>query len=74
MKKIAKDEEKAILFSPHITTDIGKIADKVMYIVNGEAKLFEKMEIIKSKYSNVSEKEILLEDILFGLTGYEYND
>lgn len=53
---------KSILFSSHITSDLDKIADRVIYMINGHIELDEKTEVLKERYENV-------EEVLFALSG-----
>ena len=53
-RELIQDENKSILFSSHITTDIEQIADYITYVVNGKIvfsetkdSVFEKHAIIK---------------------------
>lgn len=69
LKEIISDEEKSILFSTHITTDLDKIADYITLIDNGEVILsdikddvLENYKLIKGDYSTLdsNQKEILI--------------
>lgn len=62
-----KREGKAVLLSSHITGDLEKIADRIIYIVEGRILLNEKKEILQKKYSS-------LEDVLFSLSQEENNE
>lgn len=50
-----KKEGKAILLSSHITSDLEKIADRIIYIAEGRLILDEKKEKISEEYSSVEE-------------------
>ncbi len=39
LRKLKHEEQKTILFSSHITSDIDKIGDRVMYMVDGKLVL-----------------------------------
>lgn len=53
--KEIKQEGKGILFSTHITTDLEKIADRLIYLVDGRIVVDETMEKIKEKYGSAEE-------------------
>lgn len=57
---LAKNENKAILISSHITEDIEMIADNVIYIDNGKIVLNEKKDKIKNRFFKILEKDIEL--------------
>jgi len=50
-----KKEGKAILLSSHITSDLEKIADRIIYIADGRLILDEKKEALNEEYSSVEE-------------------
>lgn len=75
---LAKDEEITIFFSSHITEDIEKIADNVIYINNGSIILDEtKNEInkrfIKIHMNDVEKIDIANREIIYN-KGIEKND
>ena len=39
LEHLAKDEEKTVIISSHITSDLEKIADRIIYIVSGKIEL-----------------------------------
>ncbi len=47
---LVKDHEIAILFSTHITSDLDKCADHIVYIHNGEIKFTGKKDDLINKY------------------------
>ncbi|MCL2574984.1 MAG: ABC transporter ATP-binding protein [Defluviitaleaceae bacterium] len=59
------DKTKSVLFSTHITSDLEKIADDVVFLVNGEIRLNDKKDNIIRKFSNDELKT--LDDIIIHL-------
>ena len=71
LKEVILDENKSILFSTHITTDLDKIADYITLIDKGEIilsdvkdDLLENHKIIKGDYSTLKD---LQKEVLIGL-------
>ncbi|WP_444659475.1 ABC transporter ATP-binding protein [Caproiciproducens sp. R2] len=67
-RQLVKDEERSILFSTHITSDLEKCADDITYIKDGELlKSAEKSVFIRS-FQNLREpgenRELSLEEIM----------
>ncbi|WP_078392672.1 ABC transporter ATP-binding protein [Shouchella patagoniensis] len=50
LAEVIQDEEKAIFFSTHITTDLEKIADYITFIYNGEMVFSEDKETIQEHH------------------------
>lgn len=53
LENLCKTEKVTILFSSHITEDIEKIGERVIYIDNGVILLNEEKEKIKSEYIKI---------------------
>lgn len=67
---ILEDEERSILLSSHITSDLEHIADYIIFISNGEVKLNKETEYLLENYgvAKVTEEEyqkISKEDYLY---------
>ena len=63
LSEIMLSEEKSILFSTHITSDLDRVADRVIFIENGELlcslwkdEIQEKWRIVKSRENFVTEE------------------
>ena len=56
---------RSVLFSTHITSDLEKVADSIVFLVNGKIHLDDKMENIISNFSNEELKT--LDDIIIHL-------
>ena len=79
LRDYIEDEEKGVIFSSHITSDIEKIADYITYINNGKIiftgekdEFLEKYCIIKGGKEDITEsqkKEII--DLRIHSTGFE---
>lgn len=50
---IVEDENKAILFSTHITSDLEKVADKIIYIRNGKICVSSSQKELKNRYKKI---------------------
>lgn len=48
------DEGKTILFSTHITSDLDKCADQIVYIKKGEIIFDDTMKVFESEYKEIS--------------------
>ncbi|SKA78166.1 ABC-2 type transport system ATP-binding protein [Caloramator quimbayensis] len=71
---IIQDENKGVLFSTHITSDLEKIADYITFINNGEILFSVEKDIIMDNYGMVKgDKEILREDIKKEFVGIKYS-
>lgn len=53
LSHLAKDENKGVIISSHITSDLEKIADRIVYLVDGKVELDEKVNRIREKYIKV---------------------
>ncbi|MBB6216878.1 ABC-2 type transport system ATP-binding protein [Anaerosolibacter carboniphilus] len=64
LAELMQDENKAILFSTHITTDLDKIADYITFIHDGEIIFSEEKDTIFEEYCIVKGgKDLLDQDI-----------
>ena len=54
LEHLAKDEEKTVIISSHITSDLEKIADRIIYIVSGKIELDDDIASIRSEYVKVN--------------------
>jgi len=50
LDNLAKRENKAVIISSHITSDLEKIAKRVIYIVDGKIELDESVEAVQKRY------------------------
>lgn len=64
-----RDEGKTILFSTHLTSDLDKCADDVVYIRNGKIFADEPLDAFKEKYKIVVVKNDENKDILVEADG-----
>jgi len=72
MSQIMLDEEKTMLFSTHITSDLERIADYITLIHNGEIIFSSPLDNILQNWGIVkSEKDLLDKTEIPGLVGYE---
>lgn len=72
--ELLQDENKSILFSTHITTDLDKIADYVTFINKGQIVFSESKDAIIERYGIVKgEKELLDKDIKKEFLGIREN-
>lgn len=53
LRKLKKEEQKTILFSSHITSDIDKIGDRVLYMVEGKLVLDKGIEEIREDFIKI---------------------
>lgn len=64
LSEVIQDEEKAVFFSTHITTDLEQIADYITFIYNGKIIFSENKDTIMEQYYLVrGPKELLDGDI-----------
>jgi len=75
---IVQDEEKTILFSTHITSDLDKIADYITYIHNGKIvfskerdQIYENYYLIKGSLEKLKNQEKLFIGIKKNKYGFE---
>ncbi|PNT92658.1 ABC transporter ATP-binding protein [Clostridium thermosuccinogenes] len=74
LSEVIQDENKAVFFSTHITSDLDKIADYVTLIHNGEILFSESKDDILSNYGMVKGgKEILGKDASRDFVGVRQN-
>ncbi len=72
--EIVKDGEKSIIFSTHITSDLDKCADYILYIKNGEIIAnTSKEELIDSHILIAGKKDDLTDGLKSRLIGYKIN-
>lgn len=57
LKDVARKDNTSILFSSHITEDIEKIADRVIFINNGGIVLQGKKQEIKKRYVQLNQEQ-----------------
>lgn len=77
LSQIIQDEEKAVFFSTHITSDLDKIADYITFINDGKLIFSEEKDIIFDEYAIVKGKNELLnnnelKNMLIGLKENAY--
>lgn len=71
---LMQDENKGILFSTHITTDLDKIADYITFINNGEIIFSEQKDALLESYAIIKgSNEILDKDIMKEFVGVKEN-
>lgn len=58
LQGIAQDDNIPVLMSSHITEDLEKIADKIIYIDSGRILLEDSVENIKKNYYRINEEEL----------------
>ena len=58
LQGIAQDDNIPVLMSSHITEDLEKIADKIIYIDSGRILLEDLVENIKKNYYRINEEEL----------------
>ncbi|ASA21697.1 ABC transporter ATP-binding protein [Paenibacillus donghaensis] len=65
-----QDENKSILFSTHNTTDLGRIADYIVFVNDGKLVFDEMKDVLPEKYMLVKGgKELLDRDVRAWFTG-----
>jgi ABC-2 type transport system ATP-binding protein len=62
--ELLQDEQKSVLFSTHITSDLDRIADYITFINQGEIVFSEQRGIILEKYGLVRGSSELLNDTI----------
>lgn len=60
--ELLQDEQKSVLFSTHITSDLDRVADYINFINQGEIVFSEQRDIILEKYGLVRGSSELLDD------------
>lgn len=74
LSEIIQDENKGILFSTHITTDLDKIADYITFINDGEIVFSKQKDSLLENYGVVKgSKELLDKDIKKEFIGIKEN-
>lgn len=64
-REYVNEEEHSILLSSHITSDLEKIADDVVFINGGKIVLAgNKREILENNYPDIDKEQVSLEDIM----------
>ena len=58
LRCVAKEKNTSVLFSSHITEDIEKIADRVIFINNGRIVLQGDKKEIKKKYVKLNQATV----------------
>ena len=58
LQGIAQEDNIPVLMSSHITEDLEKIADKIIYIDSGRILLEDSVENIKKNYYRINEEEL----------------
>ncbi len=72
--KIVADGKRSILFSTHITSDLDKCADYIVYIQNGRVIMNADRETVLDNFRLVSgARKQLTDDVKENLIGYEIN-
>jgi ABC-2 type transport system ATP-binding protein len=75
LQEFMTDENRGILFSSHITSDLDKIADYVCFINEGEIVLKSSREELLEKYAMVKgERKLLNEELSRDLVGLKVSD
>ncbi|MGB4505309.1 MAG: ABC transporter ATP-binding protein [Syntrophaceticus sp.] len=74
LAEIIQDENKSILFSTHLTTDLDKIADYITFINRGELVFSEAKDTIMERYALVKgDNELLDEELKREFVGINQN-
>lgn len=60
LRCVAKEKNTSVLFSSHITEDIEKIADRVIFINNGRIVLQGDKKEIKKKYVKLNQQQYVI--------------
>ena len=60
LRCVAKEKNASVLFSSHITEDIEKIADRVIFINNGRIVLQGNKKEIKKKYVKLNQQQYVI--------------
>ncbi len=61
--EFTRDEEKSILISSHIVSDLEKVCDYIAFLHKGKLMMFEEKDLILEKYGILKLKEDELKDI-----------
>ncbi len=73
LREFIQDENRAVLFSTHITSDLENVADFVTYINRGEVVFSEDKDILLQKYCIIKGDKSLLEKVKDKLISYKEN-
>lgn len=74
LRDLIQDENKAVLFSTHITTDLDKVADYITFINNGQIVFSQAKDTVIDSYCVVKgSKEFLAEDVKQHFVGIREN-
>ncbi len=73
LREFIQDENKAVLFSTHITSDLENVADYVTYINRGELIFSEEKDTLLQKYCIIKGDKSLLEEVKDKLISYKEN-
>ena len=69
LREIASDKERAVLISSHITDDLERIADNLVYMINGRIVLFSDKDSLLAEWKRVRyTPDALDEDTISALT------
>lgn len=75
LRDLLQDENKGVLFSTHITTDLDKVADYITFINKGEMVLTGAKDEIMERYGLVKgSKDLLDRDVRQEFTGIRENN
>ncbi|AKI97980.1 ABC transporter ATP-binding protein [Kosmotoga pacifica] len=66
MRNIAEDEKRSVLISSHITEDIDRIADYVMYLLDGKIILYSEKDTLLAEWKRIHYADGVLPDHLQG--------
>lgn len=72
-QELVEDGEKSILFSTHITSDLDKIADYIVFIRNGEIIVSDEKDNILDSHIMIYGKKSEIEKIQNSAIGYKEN-
>ena len=73
LREFIQDENRAVLFSTHITSDLENVADFVTYINEGELLFSEEKDVLLQKYCIIKGDKSLLEKVKDKFISYKEN-
>ncbi|MFO7809866.1 MAG: ABC transporter ATP-binding protein [Candidatus Delongbacteria bacterium] len=74
LREEIQDENKSILFSTHITSDLEKIADYITFINNGRIVFSDQKDVLLENYKIIKgDTDILTDEIRSGILGIKEN-
>mgnify|MGYP002711983062 FL=1 len=74
IQEFMMDEEKTVIFSTHITSDLEKIADYIALIAEGHLVLMEEKDSLLERYAVVQiRKEAMTDELSGKMTGVREN-